>query len=80
MCEQGVRFPLVSGFDSRVRLVAISHLSKEQSDGVGSPERSPSSRDAAIACVVSSQKRGVDMTRGNYDSANNMPMQVWLVW
>lgn len=37
-----------------------------------SPEVSPSSRDAVIACVVSSQKRGVDMTRGNYDSANNM--------
>lgn len=37
-----------------------------------SPEVSPSSRDVVIACVVSSQKRGVDMTRGNYDSANNM--------
>ena len=36
-----------------------------------SPEVSPSSRDAVIACVVSSQKRGVDMTRGNYESANN---------
>lgn len=43
-----------------------------KSDGLGSPERYPSSRDAVIACVVSSQKRGVDMTRGNYDSANYM--------
>lgn len=41
-------------------------------DGVGSPERSPSSRDVVIACVVSSQKRGVDMTRGYYESANKM--------
>ena len=40
-----------------------------KSDGVGSPERSPSSHDVVIACVVSSQKRGVDMTRGNYVSA-----------
>ena len=34
-----------------------------------SPEVSPSSHDVVIACVVSSQKRGVDMTRGNYVSA-----------
>lgn len=65
------------GFDSpgvRVRLPgapggkSTSH-EWEQSDGVGSPERSPSSRDVVIACVVSSQKRGVDMTRGYYVSA-----------
>ena len=65
------------GFDSpgvRVRLPgapggkSTSH-EWEQSDGVGSPERSPSSRNVVIACVVSSQKRGVDMTRGYYVSA-----------
>ena len=61
----------MSGFDSRVRLVATEYAIGK-SDGLGSPERYPSSHDVVIACVVSSQKRGVDMTRGNYVSANNM--------
>lgn len=43
-----------------------------KSDAVGSPERSAPSPDAVIACVVRSQKRGVNSTRGNYDSANYM--------
>ena len=64
------------GFDSpgvRVRLLGApggKKVRSGKSDGVGSPERSPSSHDVVIACVVSSQKRGVDMTRGNYDSAD----------
>ena len=62
---------------SMVRLLTAPvqyHISRVGTVGwvMRSPEVSPSSRDAVIACVVSSQKRGVDMTRGNYDSANNM--------
>ena len=63
------------GFDSpgvRVRLLGApggKKVRSGKSDGVGSPERSPSSLDAVIACVVRSQKRGVDSTRGNYVSA-----------
>ena len=40
-----------------------------KSDGVGSPERSPSSPGGVIAGLVIFQKLGI-FTRGNYDSAN----------
>ena len=59
---------------SMVRLLTAPvqyHISRVGTVGwvMRGPEVSPSSRDVVIACVVSSQKRGVDMTRGYYVSA-----------
>lgn len=70
MCERGVRFPRCPGSTPGCAWWQ-EYISRVGTVGwvMRGPEVSPSSRDVVIACVVSSQKRGVDMTRGYYVSA-----------